>query len=60
MTPVDRARRAAAELIAAWAEARSTTEREDISRVIACLSPAACRTLSEMAEEALGTAREES
>lgn len=55
--PVERARHAATELLAAYEAAGDVTEREDIARIIACLEPRACRSLAEMAEAALAAAR---
>ena len=56
-SPVQRARRAAAELLAAYEGARDTTEREDVARVIAGLSPGSSMSLAEMAQAALAEAR---
>jgi hypothetical protein len=57
--PLRRAQRAAQELLAAYADAEDTTTREDIARVIACLAPAGCVSLSEMAEQALSQTAQE-
>jgi len=55
--PVERARRAAAELLAAYQAARTVDEREDVARMIACLMPGSSPTLAEMAERALAEAK---
>lgn len=53
MRPVARARRAVRELLAAYSEAGSTGEREDIARLIGLLMPNGGRSLAELAELAL-------
>jgi hypothetical protein len=56
-TALDRARRAAAELLVAYQDARDTTEREGVAAVIAQLTPHGARPLAELAAEALAAAR---
>lgn len=59
MTAIDRARRAAAELLAAYQDALDTTEREAVAATIARLTPHGARPLAELAQEALDAARTE-
>jgi len=55
--PVERARRAAAELLSAYQAAETTDQREDVARVIACLMPGSALSLTEMAANALAEVR---
>jgi hypothetical protein len=55
--PVTRARRAAQELLDAYAAAQDTTTREDVARVIAALTPGGGASIAELADRALSAAR---
>jgi hypothetical protein len=53
VTPVERARQAVRDLLAAYQEASTTTEREDVARLIGLLTPNGGRSIAELAEAAL-------
>jgi hypothetical protein len=59
LSPVERARRAVRDLLAAYQEARTTNEREMVARLIACLTPTGALSLAEMADQALAVAKED-
>lgn len=56
-SPVDRARRAAAELLLCYVDARDTNEREAISRIVAELTGGPSASIAELAADALQTTR---
>jgi hypothetical protein len=56
--PVERARAAVHELLAAYQDARTTNEREEVASAIALLTPNGGRPLAELAAEALRGAKE--
>lgn len=58
MTPVEQARNGVASVIVALQRAKTANEREEIARLVACIMPSGCRSLSEMAQEALAVVKE--
>lgn len=53
LTPARRARNAVCELITAYRDARTDSERDEVAKTIALLTPNGGRTLAELAEQAL-------
>jgi hypothetical protein len=56
---VPRAARAVRELLACYQQARTTNEREQVAKLIACLTPSGALSLAEMADQALAVAKDE-